>query len=372
MKYKYWLACMAQMAENIGTGKVEKMFTFAGSAKALYDMPEKELLQIPGLIESDVKSVLTYKKVWDLEEAWEKLKRSGLHLVTREDEKYPKRLLYISKPPYGIFYKGSLPPEGKKSIAMVGLLWIVFVGVGCWCVFGGYFGMLLAGKAAKADCVIISGLAAGIDGAAHSGALAAAGETYAVMGCGADYCYPRQNQSLYQAMTQKGGILSEYMPETKPLGKLFPQRNRLISGLSDVVVVIEAKERSGSLITADFALEQGKDIYALPGRVGDVLSGGCNRLIRQGAGIIVSSEEWLKDMEIDLANIVVPNAFSKKVLEKDEGVVYSVLDLQPKSAQQILEETKLPVDRMCEVLLTLENAGFIKEVYKNYYIKMHE
>ena len=109
------------------------------------------------------------------------------------------------------------------------------------------------------------------------------------------------------------------------------------------------------MITADFALEQGKDIYALPGRVGDVLSGGCNRLIRQGAG-----------------NIVVSNAFSKKVLEKDEGVVYSVLDLQPKSAQQILEETKLPVDRMCEILLTLENAGFIKEVYKNYYIKMHE
>lgn len=173
-------------------------------------------------------------------------------------------------------------------------------------------------------------------------------------------------------MTQKGGILSEYMPQTKPLGKLFPQRNRLISGLSDVVVVIEAKERSGSLITADFALEQGKDIYALPGRVGDVLSGGCNRLIRQGAGIIVSPEEWFKDLEIDLANIVVSNAFSKKVLEKDEGVVYSVLDLQPKSAQQILEETKLPVDRMCEILLTLENAGFIKEVYKNYYIKMHE
>ena len=119
-------------------------------------------------------------------------------------------------------------------------------------------------------------------------------------------------------------------------------------------------------------MEWGPTIYALPGRVGDVLSGGCNRLIRQGAGIIVSPEEWFKDLEIDLANIVVSNAFSKKVLEKDEGVVYSVLDLQPKSAQQILEETKLPVDRMCEILLTLENAGFIKEVYKNYYIKIHE
>ena len=364
MKYKYWLACMAQMAENIGTGKVEKLFRFAGSARALYDMSEKELMQISGITEADVKSVLTYKKAWNLEEAWENLKRSGLYLVTREDENYPKRLLYINKPPYGIFYKGSLPPEDKKSIAIVGARRCSE--------YGRYYAKHLAELAVKAGCIIISGLAAGIDGAAHSGAMAAEGETYAVMGCGADYCYPRQNQSLYRTMTQKGGILSEYMPQTKPLGKLFPQRNRLISGLSDVVVVIEAKERSGSLITADFALEQGKDIYALPGRVGDVLSGGCNRLIRQGAGIIVSPEEWFKDLEIDLANIVVSNAFSKKVLEKDEGVVYSVLDLQPKSAQQILEETKLPVDRMCEILLTLENAGFIKEVYKNYYIKMHE
>ena len=120
MKYKYWLACMAQMAENIGTGKVEKLFRFAGSARVLYDMSEKELMQIPGITEADVKSVLTYKKAWNLEEAWENLKRSGLYLVTREDENYPKRLLYINKPPYGIFYKGSLPPEDKKSIAIVG------------------------------------------------------------------------------------------------------------------------------------------------------------------------------------------------------------------------------------------------------------
>lgn len=119
MKYKYWLACMAQMAENIGTGKVEKLFRFAGSARVLYDMSEKELMQIPGITEADVKSVLTYKKAWNLEETWENLKRSGLYLVTREDENYPKRLLYINKPPYGIFIRAVC----HRKIRKVLLLW---------------------------------------------------------------------------------------------------------------------------------------------------------------------------------------------------------------------------------------------------------
>lgn len=128
---------------------------------------------------------------------------------------------------------------------------------------------------------MISGMAAGIDGASHQGALQAKGKTYGVLGCGVDVCYPARHQKLYEAIPSQGGILSEYPPHTKPLALYFPQRNRLISGLSDGVIVVEAKEKSGALITADFALEQGREVYAVPGRLGDALSQGTNQLIRQ-------------------------------------------------------------------------------------------
>ena len=130
---------------------------------------------------------------------------------------------------------------------------------------------------------VISGLARGVDAAAHAGALAAGGKTYGVMGCGVDFCYPTSSRKLYHIMQQQGGILSEFAPGTPPLSYHFPLRNRIISGLSEAILVVEAKEKSGSLITADAALEQGRTVFALPGRAGDLLSEGCNRLIYQGA-----------------------------------------------------------------------------------------
>ena len=141
---------------------------------------------------------------------------------------------------------------------------------------------------------MVSGMARGIDGIAQKAALEAGGASFAVLGCGVDICYPEENRELYDRLLQEGGILSEYPPGMPPEPKLFPPRNRIISGLSDLVLVIEARKKSGTLITVDMALEQGREVYALPGRVSDKLSDGCNRLIRQGAGVATCPEDILE------------------------------------------------------------------------------
>ena len=151
-----------------------------------------------------------------------------------------------------------------------------------------------ARRLASRGITIISGMARGIDGIAQKAALDAGGRSYAVLGCGVDICYPEENRELYDRLLQEGGIISEYPPGTYPEARLFPQRNRIISGLSDLVLVIEARKKSGTLITVDMALEQGREVYALPGRVSDALSDGCNRLIRQGAGPATCPEDILE------------------------------------------------------------------------------
>jgi DNA processing protein len=170
-------------------------------------------------------------------------------------------------------------------------------------------------------------------------------------------------------LEQDGGIISEYPPGTQPRATLFPARNRIISGLSDCVVVIEARVKSGSLITADFAMEQGRDVYALPGRITDPLSAGCNHLIKQGAGIIESIEDFMKELEILPSGFEASYDFLKNLLEKDESLVYSVTDFRPMGMGMILDKTGIPLDRLLEILNRLESLGMIKETFPNHYTR---
>ena len=222
---------------------------------------------------------------------------------------------------------------------------------------------------ARAGIPIISGMARGIDGAGQRGALNAGGETYAILGCGVDICYPRENIGLYMDIQKKGGIISEFPPGTEPISWHFPKRNRIISGLSDWILVMEAKEKSGSLITADMGLEQGKDVYALPGPVTSVLSQGCHRLIRQGAGILLTPEELIEEWNIKVVRYGQNSDKNEKMLETPEIMVYSCLDLFPKGMEQLLNETNLSSQELMERLITLELKGYAKEVSRNYYIK---
>ena len=193
--------------------------------------------------------------------------------------------------PDGIYVRGRLPAEGKPSAAIVGAR--------ACSAYGRAQARNYARALSAAGVQIISGLASGIDAAAHEGALEGGTETFAVLGCGVNICYPKENYPLMRKiLNNKGGVLSEFLPGDPPLAWHFPKRNRIISALADLVLVVEAREKSGSLITADYALEQGKSVYALPGRVTDPLSRGCNLLIAQGAGVAVDPESLLEELGI--------------------------------------------------------------------------
>jgi DNA processing protein len=255
-----------------------------------------------------------------------------------------------------------LPDENAKSVAIVGARGRS--------AHGSEVTVKLAKELSAQGVQIISGLAKGIDADAHRGAIEGGTKTFAVLGCGVDVCYPTSNRYLYHSiLEQGGGIISEYLPGTQPRTMFFPARNRIISGLSDCVAVMEARIKSGSLITADFAMEQGRDVYALPGRITDPLSAGCNHLITQGAGIIESVEEFMKELEILSSGFDTSYDFLKNLLEKDESLVYSVTDFRPLGIGMILEKTGIPFDRLLEILNRLESLGLIKETFPNHYIR---
>lgn len=286
----------------------------------------------------------------------------GIKRFSIGDNCYPLKLKQISNPPKILYVLGELPEEGKPCIAIVGAR------------NASPYGHLIAerfgGVLAESGVLIISGMARGIDASAHVGALKTGNKTFGVLGNGVDICYPKENLKIYRQIIQSGGIISEIAPGTSPLPKFFPMRNRIISALADIVLVIEAKERSGALITADIALEQGKDVFAVPGRITDELSKGCNYLISQGAGVAASPDELLK--ELRLSRDKKEKLCEKKefLLATEEKSVYSCISLQPKHINEILKESKMSIQQLSSVILSLEMKSVISEVTKNYYIRL--
>ena len=190
---------------------------------------------------------------------YERLLKDQIRYITYMDEDYPERLQSFRDKPAGLFVKGRLPDDDTPTVAIVGARNCTSYGRG--------MAEHLAKELSLAGVSVISGLALGVDGAAHRGCLAAGGETYAVLGCGVNVCYPKENYRLFSEVEAHGGIISEFLPGTQPVSMNFPMRNRIISGLSDAVIITEAREKSGSLITGDLALEQGKEVFAVPGRM---------------------------------------------------------------------------------------------------------
>ena len=305
--------------------------------------------------------VETHQKESDPQETVYKNRQLGIQFTSCEQSDYPKLLRSIRDFPYGIFYKGCLPAEEKKQIAVVGARVCTH--------YGKHLAEQLAGQIAQAGGEVVSGAAYGIDGAAQWAALSAGGASFAVVGGGVDCRYPRANDRLYDRLEEEGGVLSEFPPGTKPLRYHFPLRNRIISGLSEIVTVIEAKHGSGSLITADYALEQGRTVLAVPGRLDDELSRGCNELIAQGAGVILSPESFAEQVFPDFRQQK-KNKVSDIALAPSEKLVYSSLDLHSKSLWELEECTSLSLADLSGSLLALEARGLIREVERNYYVKV--
>ena len=254
----------------------------------------------------------------------------NIKIYKKTEEGYPKTLLQLPDAPARIYVLGELPDPIRPAIAIVGAR-------NCSS-YGKNMAYEYARVLTKKGIQVISGLARGVDAAAHAGALAAGGKTYGVMGCGVDFCYPTSSRNLYHVMQQQGGILSEFSPGTPPLSYHFPLRNRIISGLSEAILVVEAKEKSGSLITADAALEQGRTVFALPGRAGDLLSEGCNRLIYQGAIPAWKPEIILEEMKWTGKEEIIQEDFAQEkkiVLAREDDLVDSCLDLNTKAVSQL-------------------------------------
>lgn len=357
MEYALWLSNIP----GIANGKIRCLLQEDRCAKDVYGMTEQQLCSVYGLTEEDVFQILKSRKEWNLQEEWTKLARRGIGFVSMEQNEYPKKLRQISNPPYSLYYKGHLPEPKQKAVAIVGARYRS--------AYGSEIAHTLAAELAKRGASVISGMARGIDADGHRGALSAEGMSYAILGCGVDVCYPRENRYLYEKIPDHGGLISEFPPDTKPQAKLFPVRNRLISAFSDCVVVIEAREKSGSLITADFAIEQGKDVYALPGRITDELSRGCNRLIRQGAGIFLDIDDFMQEWDMTYSCNGIQLDFKKNLLEKDEWLVYSLLDFCPVGIGNILDKTPFSLAELLDILERLEHKGMIREQVPNYYVR---
>ena len=272
-KYEYWFAGI----KNLSSRKKYMLREHMKSARAVYYIEETKINKLPFLNDREKKILIESKQDKNIEDAYKKLEEKEIRFIPWFSPEYPERLLELPDFPYALYVKGSLPsPEGKKA---------AIVGARKCTPYGEKYALEFGCELARAGVEIISGLARGIDGMGQRGALTGRGKTFAVLGCGVDICYPREHIGLYMdILEQGGGIISELVPGTPPLAQNFPARNRIISGLADAVLVIEARERSGSLITADQALEQGRDVFALPGPVNSPLSAGCNLLIRQGGG----------------------------------------------------------------------------------------
>lgn len=284
--------------------------------------------------------------------------KKSIQYIQQTDPSYPQKLKVYSRMPKGIYLLGNFPDPNRPAVAIVGARRSSS--------YGNETARVFARELTGAGVQIISGMAWGIDGMAHAGALEAGGDTYAVLGCGVDICYPKGHQKLYDQLQESGGILSEFPPGMPPMAGHFPARNRIISGLSDLVLVVEAKEKSGSLITADFALEQGKDVYAVPGRIGDTLSAGCLGLLKQGAGLADSPETILQALGVS----GVPRQSGEKILlAKEENIVYSGIRLQPVSLEELVLKTGYPVQKVMSILVSLELKGCIREVRKNDYVR---
>ena len=286
-----------------------------------------------------------------------------MNIVEKGSAEYPERMKELPNMPKTLYYLGRLPEDKKPSIAIVGAR-----GANS---YGRIQAFHFARYLSDAGIQVLSGLARGIDSEAHKGALEGKTPTFAIMGNGADICYPASNKNLYARILEKGGgIISEYPPGTKAMPYSFPARNRIISALSDVVLIAQAREKSGSLITAGAALEQGKSVYAIPGPVNDDLQRGCHKLIYDGAGIAYEPSVLMMEWGI------FPEISDKKSgnrnlgLEKDAEMVYISLDSRPRSLDYLIRKTSLPSGRVSSILVELTLMGYIREVSRHYYVKV--
>ena len=300
---------------------------------------------------------------WDrIEREIEKAEHHNIRIVTLFDKEYPEPLSHLDNAPPILYIKGDLVEEDRFALAMVGSRDMSE--------YGRKIAADLSYELASAGLTIVSGMARGIDTVSHSGALKAGGRSIAVLGCGLDICYPSENKELMTALSRSGCVISEFPLGTAPLRENFPRRNRLISGLSLGVVVVEATARSGSLITVRFALEQGKEIFAVPGNITSGNARGTNGLIKKGAKPVQGAEDIIEELSPQIKGMLKVKDFSvppraRLEINDEEKAICNILGSDSKHIDQIVRELKIPAARLSGLLLGLEMKGIVRQTAGN-------
>ncbi len=359
---KSWLALST--VPNVGPIRFVSLVKHFGSPEAVLSAPEKELAGFPDvgpIIASSIRRKVDWKLV---EKQLQLIEKNEVRLLTFKDDAYPENLRSIYDPPPFLFIRGEIKEEDKNAIAIVG------------CRSASGYGKQIAEKIgrelAKRGITIISGLAWGIDSIGHLAALQEKSRTIAVFGSGLDVIYPSENRKLTERIIKNGAIISEFLLGTKPEKQNFPKRNRLISGLSLGVVIIEAGARSGALLTAEHALEQNREVFAVPGNIGAKTSEGTNKLIKQGAKLVTSVEDILEELKI----ITTVQQKEKHGIEKDlsrlsevEKNVYDLLKHEPHHIDKIAQDTSMSTSQALSALLSLELKGLIKQLSGKMFVR---
>lgn len=355
--YELWLSCI----RGIGCRKIKAMLDYFGTPEEIFRAQKEQLEQISSLRARDIEALTASRKMDLVKTKWEELCCSRTRFVWLEHPDYPEKLKHIADPPYALFYKGSLPIENVPAVAVVGARNASHAGLET----AGKFGRELA----ENGIAVVSGLARGIDITAQKGVLTVGGgRTYGVLGCGIDRCYPDDHIESYMLMQENGGVISEFCPGMPPYPANFPMRNRIISGLADGILVIEAGEKSGSLITAELGLDQGKEVFVVPGDIYNPCYRGSNRLIQSGAALVTKTRDILDGLGIFMdEDASVRKKKCEVMLETSEKIVYSYLGLEPIHISELVRMSGLSLQRIMELLLSMEFKGIVRQIGNQYY-----
>jgi DNA processing protein len=348
MEEYFWFALKS--VPHVGNVTFRRLVDHFGTPERVLSATETELTAVRGIFPAAVASILSHDYHETAERECAAARLGGATVVTLHSPHYPLVLLSLPDPPPFLYVKGELR-SSETAIAIVGSRRASAYGLSTT--------EKMARELARHGVTVVSGMARGIDTAAHRGALAEGGRSIGVLGCGVDLCYPAENRALFSEMAAKGALVSEFPMGTLPLAENFPRRNRIISGLSRGILVVEAAEGSGSLITAQCALEQGRDIFAIPGNIHSMNSRGANRLIKQGAKLVERVEDILEELPGRMPCTEAPLSSPRFSFSPQEAAVYSALSATPLHIDDLTLKCALTVSEVSAILLRLELNGVI-------------
>jgi len=355
------------MVKGLGPRRLAALTGYFGSPENVWQAGERQLASVPGIPRKVIELLLEKRNLLNPEEEMRKLEKNGITVVAENERGYPSKLRHIYDPPPILYVRGNVGVLSMPMVAVVGAR------------KASYYGLKVAENISRdlsqAGLCIVSGLARGIDTAAHRGALGISNPTVAVLGCGLDVVYPRENKKVLDEIIEKGAVISEFPPGTPPVAGNFPQRNRLISGVSEGVLVIEAAENSGSLITTDFALEQGRDVFAVPGQVTNRLNRGAHRLIKQGARLVEGADDILEELGWCTAkgySVISGGPHdTNRITELTAGEkrVYNIISDDPVSEEVIIVRSGIETPEVMSMLVLMEIKGLIRQLPGRRYVR---